>query len=343
MSRKFRVAVVGCGNIAQLHAACLTEEASARIVAAVDTKIERAEALALPHGAEAFMSYSQMLTEIKPDVVHLCTPHYLHAEMAMEAAKAGVAVFTEKPPAMNRAGWNVLTAASDLMAVGICFQNRYNPNVQETLKRLNAGEFGSVRGARSSVYWMRDADYYNDDWHGTWSKEGGGALINQAIHTLDLMNLFVNRPVSDVKGSMSNRSLNAVIEVEDTLEAYIDYGGVPAMFFATNAYSTNAPVLIELDCERARVVLEGSDLIIHWLDRDSEVVNLQSGLDTGFKDYWGKGHATCIADFYHALSERLPVPIGIEAVASTMELVYRIYESCGRPDVANQLAADLKV
>lgn len=337
MSKEFRVAIIGCGNIAALHAACLKVQEGIRVVATVDVKIERAEALALEFGAIAYRDLSSMLAEIKPDVVHICTPHYLHARMALESAGAGVAVFTEKPPAMNRRQWGLLEQAAKLVPVGICFQNRYNDNVVNAQKRLSAGEFGKLKGARAQVYWQRDAAYYADDWHGTWAMEGGGVLINQSIHTLDLMHHFVGGEVTDVEAYMCNRSLKSVIEVEDTMEAYIRYGNVPALFFATNAYSTNAPVTIELDCELARVVLDGSDLVIHWHDRQIEVVNQLEMSLTGFKDYWGQSHATCIADFYRALEQGSKAPIAVEDVASTMDLVYRIYESCGRPAIAEQI------
>lgn len=341
MSKKFRVAIVGCGSIAAMHLACLREMESVEIVAAVDIKIDRAAGLAGSCNAKAYSDYIEMLETEKPDVVHLCTPHYLHAAMALEAAEQGVAVFTEKPPAMNRKQWKQLELAADLVPLGICFQNRYNKNVQLALGRLRAGEFGELRGIRANVYWTRDASYYADDWHGTWALEGGGALINQSIHTLDLMNLFVNRPFTSVQASMWNHSLEHVIEVEDTMHAYVRYDGIPAMFFATNAYSTNAPVMIELDCEKARVVLDGASLVIHWTDRDYELADTAELAETGFKDYWGRGHAQCIADFYHSLATDQKAPISVEDVTQTMDLLYSIYESCGRPSIAEQLNMNL--
>ncbi len=337
MSKEFCVAIVGCGNIAALHAACLKELEGVRVVATVDTKIERAQAMASEFKAAAYSDLTTMLAEAKPDVIHICTPHYLHARMAMEAAEAGVAVFTEKPPAMNRRQWEVLEDAAKLVPLGICFQNRYNDNVVNALKRMRAGEFGKLKGARAQVYWHRDAAYYADDWHGTWALEGGGVLINQSIHTLDLMNLFVDAEVTDVEAGMSNRSLKTSIEVEDTVDAYIRYGDIPALFYATNAYSTNAPVSIELDCELARVLLDGGDLVIYRNDGEVERVGQEEMSATGFKDYWGLGHASCIADFYQALAKGAKVPIAVGDIRSSMDLVFRIYESCGRPAIAEQL------
>lgn len=337
MTKTFRVAIVGCGSIAALHAVCLRRLEAVEVVATVDIKPERAEEMAKQFSAKAYTDYGEMLTEEKPDVVHLCTPHYLHAQMSLEAAELGVAVFTEKPPAMNRSQWKLLEAASGLVPLGVCFQNRYNGNVTQALGRLRAGDFGSVRGARAQVYWFRDEAYYADEWHGTWALEGGGVLINQAIHTLDLMNMMIDREVSAVHASMHNHTLEHCIEVEDTLEAYIRYGEVRALFFATNAYSTNAPISLELDCTEARVVLDGDDLNIYWNDGDIERIDCKLPADSEFKSYWGQGHATCIEEFYKALDEDRPAPIGVPEVRSTMGLVFAIYESCGRPALAERL------
>lgn len=341
MNKQFRVAIVGCGSIAALHLTCLKEMTDIQIVAVVDIKKDRADRMASACGATAYYDMREMLVAEKPDVVHLCTPHYLHARMALEAAECNVAVFTEKPPAMNRMQWKELELASDQVPLGVCFQNRYNQNVRMTLERLRAGDFGALRGARAEVFWMRDANYYSDDWHGTWALEGGGALINQSIHTLDLMNLFIDKDVTAVRANMWNYTLEDVIEVEDSLHAFIQYGDVRAMFFATNAYSTNAPVFIELDCEQARVVLDGTSLVINWQDGRVENVEMTELSDTGFKDYWGKGHASCIQDFYLALSKGASVPIGVAQVSKTMDLVFSIYEACGRPAIADQLMVPL--
>lgn len=341
MSKQFRVAIIGCGSIAAMHVACLKEVASVDVVATVDVKLDRAAKLASQVGAKAYTDYIDMLETEEVDVVHLCTPHYLHAAMAIEAAERAVAVFTEKPPAMNRKQWKQLELASDLVPLGICLQNRYNENVIVALKRLKANDFGEIRGMRASVHWSRDASYYADDWHGTWALEGGGALINQSIHTLDLMQVFMSEAFTSIQAVMWNHSLSDVIEVEDTMHAYIRYGDKPAFFFASNAYSTNAPVMIELDCELARIVLDGSKLEIHWNDRESEQVNLGKPGETVFRDYWGKGHAQCIADFYLSLAEQREVPITVSDVQATMELVFSIYEACGRPSIAEQLNMNL--
>lgn len=343
MAKIFRVAIIGCGSIAGMHVACLKEQATATIVATVDTKIERASALAKEFDAKAYTDYRLMLAEVKPDVVHICTPHYLHGEMTLEAAKAGANVFLEKPPVMNREQWSLLLEADRLTTVGICFQNRYNQNVTTTLRRLMAEEFGLVLGARANVHWHRSPEYYADDWHGTWALEGGGVLINQAIHTLDLLNLLVGKPLLSVDAKMSNRSLEGIIEVEDTVDAYIRYEGATAMFYATNAYTTNAPVYIELDCEHAKIILNGTDLEIHWKGRDVEFIYDTNLLETGFQDYWGKGHQLCIDDFYEALKKDKPAPITVEDVASTMNLMFHIYEACGRPAVAEQLSVEAEV
>src|SRR5699024_8126204 len=119
-----------------------------------------------------------------------------------------------------------------------------------------------------------------------------GVLINQSIHTLDLLVQFLGKPIW-TEASMHNHHLKGVIEVEDTLEAYIEFEQCPVCFYATNAYSCNAPVLIELACEHATIRMEETNLTI--IDKDGCRNEVDFYRDNGGKSYWGSGHNTCIA------------------------------------------------
>lgn len=125
--------------------------------------------------------------------MHICTPHYLHVPMAVYGLTHGVHVFMEKPPVISGeqlAQLEEAVAGSD-RRLGLCFQNRYNPSVQEVKKLLASGEAGRIRGARGLVTWSRGREYYTESgWRGSLATEGGGALINQSVHTLDLLAYF---------------------------------------------------------------------------------------------------------------------------------------------------------
>ena len=135
-----------------------------------------------------------MLDAVAPDVVHVCTPHHRHADLAAECLARDVSVLLEKPVAHTLDdGERLAVAAEDSAAIlGVCFQNRYNDTSRMLREILDRGGLGRILGARASVHWFRDAAYYaRRDWRGRWATAGGGVLMNQAIHTLDLLQWFV--------------------------------------------------------------------------------------------------------------------------------------------------------
>lgn len=321
----YRCAIVGCGGIAQVHAAVLNSLPEAKLVACADIKPERAQSLGKAYGAAAYSSLQAMLEEQKPEVLHICTPHYLHTPMARLAAQKGIAVFTEKPPAMVAEQWEEFSAIEGV-PIGICFQNRYNRAVQYIKALLETGQAGDVLGARAFVTWCREPRYYTESgWRGSLTTEGGGALINQSIHTLDLLVYLLGKPVA-CEASCHNRHLKGIIEVEDTLEAYVDFGRAKALFYATTAYTKDSPVLLEIHCRDMTIRMEGEHITLWHTDETKEEIHFTSPEPLG-KAYWGNGHHSCIGDFYRCLKENKPPFIGVPQVNDTMELMFSIYKS----------------
>ena len=324
-----RAAIIGCGAIAQLHKQVLLKLPEAELVACCDIKLERAEAFAETCGIRAYRDVETMLDAERPEVVHICVPHPLHTPLTVLCVKRGIHVFTEKPPVVSREQWEQLSALEGERArVGICFQNRYNPSVQAARTLLGSSTVGTVLGARAFLTWQREPDYYRfSDWKGSWQTEGGGVLINQAIHTLDLLVYLLGKPQA-VQSHMSNHSLQKEIEVEDTLEANICFvSGIHALFYATNAYCTNAPVLLEIVCKKATLRLEGDTLTILRPDGTREQLQFDTDGEKPLgKDYWGNSHYTCIRDFYRCVQKEIPYQNDIPSVQNTMELMLKMYE-----------------
>lgn len=324
--KKLRAAIAGCGNIAQVHAKVLGSMPDVTLTACADLLPDRADALAEACACRAYTEVEDMLEKEKPDVLHICTPHDLHTPMARMAADRGIAVFTEKPPVISRKQWTDFIQAGRMVPVGICFQNRYNRNVKRLLELVRSGETGAVRGARAIVTWSRDAQYYTESgWRGKLATEGGGVLINQSVHTLDLLVCFLGG-ASFAEATASNRHLKDVIEVEDTLDAYIGFPSCSAVFYATNAYCGNAPVLLELSCENGVYRMEDNELLCCSNNGTKERMVFDNP-DTLGKGYWGNGHLACIRDFYDSLEAGSAVPIGIPQVADTVNLMLGMYES----------------
>ncbi len=318
----YRVGLIGCGGISAVHAQVLRELEDTELIACADVLPEKAER----YGCSAYTDWITLLDREQPDAVHLCTPHHLHPVMAAEAARRGIAVFTEKPPAIDAAGWQAVRDAAGRVPVGICFQNRYHPHIATCRRFLRENTWGALRGIRAFVTWNRTPEYYaTASWKGRWATEGGGALINQAIHTLDLIIGFLGAP-EQAEATMRNHHLRGQIQVEDTTEIYLRRGSVPALLFASTAYSQDAPVIIELHFDRAVIRLEG-DVMTVIQDGQKEDISCETDPVIG-RSYWGAGHKACIADFYRSMKAGLPYANDPASCEATVQTMLRLYAQC---------------
>ena len=321
-----KAAIIGCGDVSIVHFEALAGMDDAELVAVCDTDPERRAAAQQAYGVRAFEDYREMLDVAAPDVVHITTPHHEHAAIAIDCLRRGVNVVLEKPLAHTLAdGERLLAAAADSTArIGLCFQNRYNAPVQEMRRLLDSGELGKVLGASATVMWHRHADYYlSRPWRGSWGEGGGGLMMNQAIHTVDLLQWLVGDVVS-LSGSASTHALGEAIEVEDTAEfAALHSNGARSVFYATLANTVNAPVTLDIETEKAALSLRG-DLTVIYDDGRSHVVRERSTASGG-RSYWGVSHALLIADFYAGLAK--PGPFWIDAAegAKSLRIVKELY------------------
>lgn len=325
---RMRCGIVGCGGVAQVHAKAIHEIMPGALIAVADIVPEKAVEMADTYGAKAYSSLGAMLCSEQIDVLHICTPHHLHVPMAVAALKVGTHVFMEKPPVIDEEQWDFLrrTVEQKKMTsrLGICFQNRYNDSVQFVKKEIESGKYGRILGVRGIVTWHRDQDYYySSNWRGKLATEGGGALMNQAIHTLDLMQYFIKEKPLSVKAVKDKLHLPEDIEVEDLVAAHITYPRARASFYVTTGYVKDVPPLIELECEKGRVRIE-EDLVTTFVDGEAKIRSFKDQKRLG-KSHWGMGHLTAIKDFYACLKENKKFPIEMEDVADTIWLLLRIY------------------
>ncbi|AXJ09741.1 Gfo/Idh/MocA family protein [Arthrobacter sp. PM3] len=321
-----KAAIIGCGDVSVVHFEALDGMDDADLVAVCDTDPGRRAAAQAAHGVPAFEDYRDMLATAAPDVVHITTPHHEHAAMAIECLRRGVHVVLEKPLAHTLAeGERLLAAAAASTArIGVCFQNRYNAPVQATRRLLDSGDLGRVLGASATVMWHRDADYYlSRPWRGSWGGGGGGLMMNQAIHTVDLLQWLLG-DVVELSGSASARALAGTIEVEDTAEfAAVHNSGARSVFYATLANTLNAPVTVDISTEKATLSLRG-DLTVTYDDGRSDVVR-ERAAGSGGRSYWGVSHALLIADFYESLAQPGPFWIDAAEAAKSLRIVKELY------------------
>ena len=242
------VCVVGYGAIGRTHAQALGPVENADLYAVCDIKEEKiAEARELYPNIVSYTDFDKMLEDQNIDSVHICTPHYLHFEMIKKALEKNKKVVTEKPIVMKKEEMDKLLELENADEVCVVFQNRTNNCTKKAKEIVESDKYGKILAVKGIVTWKRTKEYYSDDWHGKLAKEGGGVLINQTIHTLDFLMYFGGK-AKTVKASMNNFSLEGVIEVEDTVTAYIEYeNGAKGIFFGTNAYPYNSGVEFEVN------------------------------------------------------------------------------------------------
>jgi len=217
---KIRTAVIGAGKVADSHASILATLPDSELVGVCSRTREKAETLAGRYGARAFTGVTEMVREMGVEAAIVCTPHPAHAAPAVEAMDAGVHVLVEKPLAASLADCDAMIAAAERNGVklGTISQRRWYPPSIRVREALDSGKIGKpVLGVATLLGWRSKGYYESDPWRGTWDGEGGGVLVNQAPHQLDLL-LWYMGEVEELFGYWANLN-HPYIEVEDTAVA----------------------------------------------------------------------------------------------------------------------------
>lgn len=342
MKNIFNSVVVGCGVIHIAHINGILQSNTSTLYGVCDLNASLVEQVAKEHNCKCYHNYNEVLEDNNVDVIHLCTPHYLHFSMTIQALQAGKHVLCEKPMAISVEECLEMEQASLKYnkTLGISLQNRYNAASLYILDILASKRLGSVLGGRAFVTWDRDIEYYTrSPWRGKLKTEGGGCLINQAIHTLDLLQLFCcfnGNEIESISANVSTKRHTGIIEVEDTADACLYFNnGSRALFYASNAYVSNAPISIELICQHGTISLYGSTITIHS-NGGVETVNLED-LNLVGKGYWGSGHDSLIADFYDCLENERTFPVGPKQAMEVIKIIQTIYKSSSNGALAQPL------
>jgi UDP-N-acetyl-2-amino-2-deoxyglucuronate dehydrogenase len=235
--RPLRFAVVGAGVIGEHHARVVSELGDAELVAVVDRTEGKARKLAERYDADPMVRLDDALARADVDGIAVCTPSGIHAEQAAAALEAGKHVIVEKPVDVSlRAAERLAEAEARSPALAtVISQHRFDPSSLAVHEAVSAGRLGVVTSGVATVSWWRSQAYYDSGgWRGTWNLDGGGSLMNQSIHTLDLLVWMLGRPV-EVTGQTA-RLAHTDIEVEDTAVATVRFeGGALGVVHATTA------------------------------------------------------------------------------------------------------------
>ena len=330
--------LVGCGRIAPRHAQSLAELPQASLKAVVDIVPSRAERFGKEYGAETYTDYHRLLERSDIDVVNICTPSGLHAQMAIDAMQAGKHVIVEKPMAIRLEDANrmIETANQTRKKLCIVLQNRYNPPMIEMQHALRAGKLGRLLLGSATVRWFRPQDYYEDEWHGRRDMDGG-ALMNQSIHHIDALQWMMGDEVESVfsfTGTLAHK-----MESEDTGVAVIKFknGAMASVEGSTITYPQNLEGSVAVFGEKGSIKVGGTALNrkVFWkvegeLEQEKEMMTREQ-LDP--PSVYGFSHRSVMQDMIDAiLTDRQPATNGLEGRKS-VALVLAMYRSAetGQP------------
>jgi len=332
MDKPLGFAVIGCGRISPNHGKAIADLPGAKLVAAADIVMERAEAFTQRFGGEPYRSYQEMIQRPDIDAVCICTPSGMHAEMGIAAARAGKHVLVEKPMALSLRDADALIDAcrANNVLLGVVHQNRFNPAIVRLRTALAAGRFGQLNMGSAVIRWHRDQNYYAQaPWRGTWAQDGG-CLMNQSIHNIDLLQWMMG-PVESLYAYTGTRMRQ--IEAEDNAAAVLRFrnGAMGLIESSVTVYPKNLEETLNIFGATGTAVIGGVAVnrVEAWRFADGtdteEQVLAEQQADPD--SVYGSGHRPLIADFIEAVQTgREPAVPGLEG-RKALEIILAIYRS----------------
>jgi UDP-N-acetyl-2-amino-2-deoxyglucuronate dehydrogenase len=328
---EFGVGIVGAGTIGNVHAAQLAGLEAAELVAVAEPREEAGRELARSYGAEWHPNLGGLLARDDVDVVVLCTPSGLHVDGAVVAARAGKHIISEKPMAITIDGVERMIQACREAGVtlSVIFQYRFNRDTVRIKRALDAGLFGRPVLCNALVHWHRTQDYYDEKggWRGTWVLDGGGALMNQSVHAVDLLQWLLG-PVKSACAYAE--TLTHDIETEDLATAALCFeSGAMGVVQGTTCNHRDYPLRIELRGTEGSATFEGTRLTGWYPSRDEEVLSEKelALFPESVDEPLGPAHGRQLRDIFAALREGREPPVPGEEARKAVEIILGIYRA----------------
>jgi len=332
MPATIQFAIIGCGRIAQRHAAHITKRG---VLAAVcDIKKEKADALAVAHGARAYGSIEALLAgEKNLDVVAVCTPNGLHATHSIQSLDAGFHVLCEKPMAISTESARAMITAAEKnqRRLFIVKQNRFNPPVQAVKQLLQEGRLGRIFSFQLSCFWNRDAAYYQD-WRGTPDLDGG-TLFTQFSHFIDLLYWMLG-DVHTVQATTANYAHQGIIAFEDTGTALLEMssGAIGTLNYTVNSHARNMEGSLTLFGEKGTVKI-GGQYLNELAYQSIDGYRLPDSGPGAPPNYYGtyegsmSNHDKVYDNLVDVLQRNMPMYANAVDGLKTVEIIERIYKA----------------
>jgi UDP-N-acetyl-2-amino-2-deoxyglucuronate dehydrogenase len=328
------IGLIGGGNITETHARAARAVPGVEIAAVYGTNEENVSRLSREHGGKPYSDFDQFLDHRPMNLVAIGSPSALHAAQGIAAARRGLHVLTEKPIDITTERADALISEADKARVklGVFFQDRYKSDILRVKKWVDAGVLGRAILADARVKWYRPPDYYvKSRWRGTAALDGGGALINQAVHTVDLL-LWMFGDVVSVQAS-SKTTLHK-IEVEDTLIALLQFAnGALGVLQATTSVYPGYPRRLELTGSEGTLIIEQDRLLAADVRNAPE--DLRHGGDADLNRSADspvvsdvRGHQAVLEDFLQSIASNTNPRCDGRDGRRSVALVQAIYEAC---------------
>jgi UDP-N-acetyl-2-amino-2-deoxyglucuronate dehydrogenase len=321
-----KIAVIGLGDISNIHIPAIRNSKYAQLVAVCDHDPKCADKV---NDIPFYTDYLHMLNEVNLDCVHICLPHHLHYSVTKAVVERGIHVILEKPLAHTIEDSRAMVELEEKYPnVKICvsLQNRLNQTVETLQQYINQGQYGELIGLKGIVTWHRPKAYYDvKPWRGQMKTAGGGVMINQSIHTLDLLQLFEGE-IDSIRGSI-DCLLDYGYDVEDTATAHIQYkNGATGLFFATISNAQNSSVEFQIVYEKAKFTIKDSQLTIATENGAKSKITEDEKL-TGSKFYYGASHQKLIHTFYQEIWNDGTNYIHVRDTHTSMQMIELIRKS----------------
>jgi predicted dehydrogenase len=333
----FHIGLIGGGNITETHARAARAIPGVEISAIHGTNAEKTPRLCREHGGTPYQDFDAFLKHRPMDLVVIGSPSGLHAAQGIAAARHGLHVLTEKPIEISTAQADALidAARQSHVQLGVIFQDRRKPHIRQLKTWLDQGLLGKLLFVDARLKWYRPPEYYsNSRWRGTLALDGGGALINQGVHTVDLL-LWLLGDVVRVQARTA--TLLHKIEAEDTAAAILEFAsGALGILHATTAAYPGYPRRVEITGTEGTVILEHDRIVAANLRNAPATLDCaaldenQSASTAAVSDF--RGHHAVLEDFLQAIQQnRAPACDGLEGRRS-LALIEAIYRAAKTPD-----------
>lgn len=329
--KKHGFGIIGCGAIAKFHADAIQKIENSYLVGVTDNVMASCDRFVKDFPCKIFATLEEMLACDDVEIVSICTPSGLHAPIAVKCANAGKHILVEKPMAITTQQLDdmISAAESNNVKVAVISQLRFSESVQKVKAAIDAGKLGKIVLGDVYMKYYRSPEYYaSAGWRGTWEMDGGGALMNQGIHGIDVLQYLVG-PVKSVCGIC--RTLARDIEVEDTATVAVEFeNGAIGTIQGTTSVTPGYPRVLEISGTKGTIALSEDAITIWDVEGDEDKTFEKSAYDDSFRDpmaFSNRYHILQIEDLLEAIENNTQPLVDMYEGRKPVDIILAAYES----------------